>query len=157
MGIIWLLIKASWVSVTVAILAGIISGGCSAKLIALINTAIQQNASQSLIASFAGITVLVLVTSSLSQFLLVDLAQNSVYQLRLSLSQRILTAPLRQLERLGPSQLLAVLTEDVQAISNTVFVLPFLCIDVAIIGGCLIYLGSLSGWVSGADIRDRPR
>ena len=147
MGIIWLLIKASWVSVTVAILAGIISGGCSAKLIALINTAIQQNASQSLIASFAGITVLVLVTSSLSQFLLVDLAQNSVYQLRLSLSQRILTAPLRQLERLGPSQLLAVLTEDVQAISNTVFVLPFLCIDVAIIGGCLIYLGSLSGWV----------
>ncbi|MEM1251380.1 MAG: cyclic peptide export ABC transporter [Cyanobacteria bacterium P01_H01_bin.21] len=147
MGIIWLLLKASWGSVTVAILAGIISGGCSAKLIALINTAIEQNASQSLIASFAGITVLVLVTSSLSQFVLVDLAQNSVYQLRLSLSQRILTAPLRQLERLGPSQLLAVLTEDVQAISNTVFVLPFLCIDVAIIGGCLIYLGLLSGWV----------
>ena len=147
MGIIWLLIKASWVSVTVAILAGIVSGSCSAKLIALINTAMQQNTSQSLIASFAGITILVLITSSLSQFLLVDLAQDSVYQLRLSLSQRILTAPLRQLERLGPSQLLAVLTEDVQAISNTVFVLPFLCIDIAIIGGCLIYLGLLSGWV----------
>ena len=147
MGIIWLLIKASWVSVIVAIVAGIVSGGCSAKLIALINTAIQQNATQSLIVSFAGITILVLITSSLSQFLLVDLAEDSVYQLRLNLSQRILSAPLRQLEHLGPNQLLAVLTEDVQAIANTVFVLPFLCIDIAIIGGCLIYLGLLSGWV----------
>ncbi|ESA32933.1 cyclic peptide transporter [Leptolyngbya sp. Heron Island J] len=147
MGIIWLLIKASWVSVAMAILAGIISGGCSAKLIALINAAIQQNAPQSLIAPFAGLTILVLISSSFSQFLLIDLAQDSVYQLRLSLSRRILAAPLRQLERLGPNQLLAVLTEDVQAISNTVFILPFLCIDIAIIGGCLIYLGWLSGWV----------
>ncbi|MEM9482679.1 MAG: ABC transporter transmembrane domain-containing protein [Cyanobacteria bacterium P01_F01_bin.116] len=147
MGIIWLLIKASWVNVILAILAGVISGGCSARLIALINTAIQQNTSQSLILTFVGLTVLVLLTSSLSQFLLVDLAQDSVYQLRLSLSQRILAAPLRQLERLSPNQLLAVLTEDVQAISNTVFVLPFVCIDIAVVGGCLIYLGWLSGWV----------
>ncbi len=147
MGIIWLLIKASWVSVAMAILAGIISGGCSARLIALINTAIQQNSPHSLILPFAGLTILVLISSSLSQFLLIDLAQDSVYQLRLSLSQRILSAPLRQLERLGPNQLLAVLTEDVQAISNTVFIIPFLCIDIAIIGGCLIYLGWLSGWI----------
>lgn len=147
MGIIWLLIKASWVSVAMAILAGIISGGCSARLIALINTAIQQNSPQSLVVPFAGLTILVLISSSLSQFLLIDLAQNSVYQLRLSLSRRILSAPLRQLERLGPNRLLAVLTEDVQAISNTVFIIPFLCIDIAIIGGCLLYLGWLSGWV----------
>ncbi|MEO1125995.1 MAG: cyclic peptide export ABC transporter, partial [Cyanobacteria bacterium J06639_16] len=51
------------------------------------------------------------------------------------------------LETVGPSQLLAVLTKDVQAISDTVFVIPFLCIDIAVIGGCLIYLGWLSGWV----------
>ncbi|MGD1856508.1 MAG: cyclic peptide export ABC transporter [Leptolyngbyaceae cyanobacterium] len=147
MGIIWLLIKASWVNVILAILAGIISGGCSARLIALINTAIQQNQPQSLIIPFIGLTILVLFSSSLSQFLLIDLAQDSVYQLRLSLSQRILAAPLRQLEQLGTNQLLAVLTEDVQAISNTVFILPFLCIDIAVIGGCLIYLGWLSGSV----------
>ena len=147
MGIIWLLIKASWGSVTMAILAGIISGGCSARLIALINTAIEQNAPYSLITPFVGLTILVLVSGSFSQFLLIDLAQDSVYQLRLSLSRRILAAPLRQLERLGPNRLLAVLTEDVQAISNTVFIIPFLCVDIAIIGGCLIYLGWLSGWV----------
>lgn len=147
MGIIWLLIKASWISMTVAILTGIISGGCSARLIALINTAIDQNAPQSLIVPFAGLALLALITGSLSQFLLIDLAQNSVYQLRLRLSQRIMSAPLRQLEQVGPSQLLAVLTKDVQAISDTVFIIPFLCIDIAVIGGCLIYLGWLSGWV----------
>ncbi len=62
------------------------------------------------------------------------------------LSQRILSSPLQQLEAIGPSKLLAVLTEDVQSISNSVFVLPFLCVDIAVICGCLIYLGTLSGW-----------
>ncbi len=147
MQIIWLLIKASWVSSTLAILTGIISGICSARLIALINTAISQNTTQSVLFSFAGLAILAFITGSLSQFLLVDLAQNSVYQLRLRLSQRILASPLRQLEQLGPSRLFAVLTQDVQAISNTVFVIPFLCIDIAVVGGCLIYLGWLSIWV----------
>ena len=147
MGIVWLLIKASWINITLATLAGITSGGCSAWLIAIINTAITQNTPQSLIPPFAGLALLALITGSVSQFLLIDLAQDSVYRLRLQLSQRILSAPLQQLEQLGPSQLLAVLTKDVQAISDTVFVVPFLCIDVAIVGGCLIYLGWLSGWV----------
>ncbi|KAI9133078.1 cyclic peptide export ABC transporter [Acaryochloris sp. CCMEE 5410] len=147
MQIIWLLIKASWISATLAILTGITSGVCSARLIALVNSAISQNATQSLLISFAGLSVLAFVTGSLSQFLLVDLAQNSVYQLRLRLSQRILASSLRQLEQLGPSRLFAVLTQDVQAISNTVFVIPFLCIDLAVVGGCLIYLGWLSIWV----------
>lgn len=147
MHIIWLLIKASWVSAALAILMGIISGICSARLIALINTTISQNATQSLLISFAGLAVLAFVTGSLSQFLLIDLSQNSVYQLRLRLSQRILAAPLRQLEQLGPSQLLAVLTSDVQTIADTVFVIPFLCIDIAVVGGCFIYLGWLSGQV----------
>ncbi|MEM9164748.1 MAG: ABC transporter transmembrane domain-containing protein [Cyanobacteria bacterium P01_F01_bin.4] len=150
MGIIWLLLKASWVTVTVAILSGLISGGCSARLIAIINTIIGQNASQpltTLMWPFIGLAGLALITSSMSQFLLVDLAQDSVYQLRLQLSQRILSAPLQQLEKLGPSQLLAVLTKDVQAISDTVFAIPFLCIDIAVICGCLLYLGALSGWM----------
>ncbi|MEM0980367.1 MAG: cyclic peptide export ABC transporter [Cyanobacteria bacterium P01_H01_bin.58] len=147
MGIIWLLIKASWGSVAIATLMGIISGGCSAWLIALINSAINDGAVQTSIAPFVGLVLLALISGSLSQFLLIDLAQNSVYQLRLRLSQRILAAPLRQLESLGPSQLLAVLTKDVQAISDTVFIIPFICVDIAVLGGCLFYLGWLSGWV----------
>ena len=130
----------------VAIVSGLISGIGSAALIALINTVIAQETSRSLILPFAGLALLALVTGAISQFVLIDLAQDSVYQLRMRLSQRILSSPLQQLEALGPSKLLAVLTEDVQSISNSVFVLPFICIDIAVIGGCLIYLGTLSGW-----------
>lgn len=147
MGIIWLLVKTSWVSALVAILAGLISGVSSAWVIALINSAIAEGATPSSIALFAVLVLMVLLTGSVAQFLLIDLAQDAVYQLRLRLSQRILAAPLPQLETLGPSQLLAVLTKDVQTISNTVFIVPSLCINTAIIGGCLIYLGWLSGWV----------
>ncbi|MBE9141030.1 cyclic peptide export ABC transporter [Nodosilinea sp. LEGE 07088] len=152
MGILWLLLKASWVRVVIATLMGIVSGGCSVRLIALVNTTLSKGAMPSAIALFAGLVLLALISGSLAQFLLIDLAQDSVYQLRLRLSQRILSAPLRQLERLGPSQLLAVLTKDVQAISDTVFVIPYICIDIAIIGGCAIYLGWLSGWVLVATV-----
>ncbi|NEQ95739.1 MAG: cyclic peptide export ABC transporter [Cyanothece sp. SIO2G6] len=148
MNIVWLLLKASWLAVISAILAGIISGGCSAQLIALINTAIAQGTpSVKLIPYFTGLTLVVLLTGSLSQFLLIDLAQDSIYQLRLRLSHRIVAAPLQQLEQLGPNQLLAVLTNDVQIISDTIFIFPSLCIDIAVIASCLIYLGWLSGWV----------
>lgn len=144
MDIIWLLLRSSWISVSVAVISGLASGVGSASLIALINVAIKQETPRSLILPFAGLALLALVTSAISQFLLIDLAQESVYQLRMRLSQQILSSPLQQLERIGPSNLLAVLTEDVQAISNSVFVLPYLCIDVAVICGCLFYLGFLS-------------
>lgn len=146
MDVIWLLIRSSRVSVVVAIFLGLVSGVCSTSLIGLINTALSQGSSMPLILSFSGLAFTALLTSALSQFLLIDLAQNSVYQLHMRLSQRILASPLQQLEIIGPSKLLAVLTKDVQAISDSVFVLPFLCIDIAVICGCLIYLGTLSGW-----------
>lgn len=147
MSIVWLLIKASWINVAIAIIAGIVSGGCNAKLIALINTAIEQGASTALLFPFAGFMLLALVASSIAQFILIDLAQNSVYQMRLTFSRRILAAPLQQLEQLGPSQLLAVLTKDIQTISQAMFIIPVISIDIAVIFGCLIYLGWLSGWV----------
>ncbi|MEM8504441.1 MAG: cyclic peptide export ABC transporter [Cyanobacteria bacterium P01_D01_bin.1] len=146
MDIIWLLLQSAWVSVLTAVAAGLISGASSASLIALINTAIEQGTPRSLILPFVGLALLALFTGAVSQFLLIDLAQDSVYQLRMRLSQRILSSPLRQLEALGPSKLLAVLTKDVQSISDSVFVLPFLCVDVAVICGCLIHLGILSSW-----------
>lgn len=152
MGILWLLLKASWVQVVIATLLGIVSGGCSVGLIALVNTTLSQGAMPPAIALFAGLVLLALISGSLAQFLLIDLAQDSVYQLRLRLSQRILAAPLRQLEQLGPSQLLAVLTKDVQSISDTVFVIPYICVDIAVISGCALYLGWLSGWVFVATI-----
>ncbi len=147
MNVIWLLLKASWLNVSIAILTGLISGGCSAQLIALINRAISDNSNQNLVSYFAGLAVLALVTGVISQFLLIYLSQEAVYNLRLSLSRGILSSPLRHLEELGANRLLATLTDDVGTLSNTIFLIPFLCVDIAVVVGCLTYLSTLSGAV----------
>ncbi len=145
MQLIWLLLKSSWWSVVVAIATGLISGTCSAQLIVLVNAAINDNSPKRLLSYFALLAVIGLGTGMVSQFLLVDLIQEVIYKLRLRLSHNILAAPLRRLEELGANRLLATLTEDVLAISGSVFAIPFMCIDLAIIMGCLAYLGWLSG------------
>jgi putative pyoverdin transport system ATP-binding/permease protein len=147
MNVIWLLLKASWLNVSIAILTGLISGGCSAQLIALINRAISDNSNQNLVWYFAGLAVLALITGVISQFLLIYLSQEAVYNLRLSLSRGILSSPLRHLEELGANRLLATLTDDVGTLSNTIFLIPFLCVDIAVVVGCLTYLSTLSGVV----------
>ncbi|MEG4812420.1 cyclic peptide export ABC transporter [Microcoleus sp. F8-D3] len=143
MNVIWLLLKASWLNVSIAILTGLISGGCSAILISLINQAISDNSNGNLVWYFAGLAVLALVSGVISQFLLIYLSQEAVYNLRLSLSRGILSTPLRNLEELGANRLLATLTDDVGTLSNTIFLIPFLCVDIAVVIGCLTYLSTI--------------
>ncbi|MEG4446540.1 cyclic peptide export ABC transporter [Microcoleus sp. AT9_B5] len=147
MNVIWLLLKASWLNVSIAILTGLISGGCSAMLISLINRAISDNSNGNLVWYFAGLAILALLSSFVSQFLLIYLSQEAVYNLRLSLSRGILSTPLRNLEELGANRLLATLTDDVGTLSNTIFLIPFLCVDIAVVIGCLTYLSTISGTV----------
>jgi putative pyoverdin transport system ATP-binding/permease protein len=147
MQIIWFLLQASRWGLAIAIGTGIISGVGSAALIAVINTSINSGNPASWLWPFLGIAGTSLLAGIVSQFVLIDLAQNSVYELRLNLSRRILAAPFQQLEELGASKLLASLTEDVTVLSNTVSIIPFFCIDLAIIASCLVYLAFLSGTV----------
>jgi putative pyoverdin transport system ATP-binding/permease protein len=147
MQVIWFLLRASRWSMAIAIITGLISGIGSAALIAIINTSVNSDNPASWLWPFLGIAGIALFTGIVSQFVLIDLAQNSVYNLRLDLSRRILAAPFQQLEELGASKLLASLTEDVTVISNTVSIIPFFCIDIAIIASCLAYLAFLSGTV----------
>src|SRR6185369_2471927 len=66
------------------------------------------------------------------------------FDLRMNLSRRILATPLRHLEELGSHRLLGALTEDVPVIGNALMVIPLLCMHVAIIIACLVYLAYLS-------------
>jgi putative pyoverdin transport system ATP-binding/permease protein len=152
MQVIWFLIKASWKAMAIAITTGLISGITSAALIAIVNTSLNSNSSGSWLYPFVGIGTTSLVTGIISQFVLIDLAQNSVYELRLRLSKQILAAPFQKLEELGASKLLVTLTDDVSSLSNSISILPFLCIDIAIISSCLIYLAYLSGVVFAVTI-----
>lgn len=145
MNLIRLLLQTSWPIVTLAALAGFVSGASAAALIALINTAVSQpQLSATLIWSFAGVCFLRLTTSFASQVLLIYLSQNAIFNLRMLLSRRILATPLHQLEQIGAPRLLATLTDDIQSVANVVFNIPFICIDIAIVISCLAYLCWLS-------------
>lgn len=151
MNLIVFLLRSSWVMVAVAIFTGFISGSSSAALIALISRAVSQDSTLSTINlfwSFLGLALVALVTSIISQIGLIRLSQEAIFQLRLSLCRQILASELSHLEMLGNSKLLATLTEDVQDVANAVFILPFLCIDLAIVSGCLVYITWLSWGVS---------
>ncbi len=131
----------------IAIVAGFLSGGSSAGLIALISRAASRSDPERLITiawGFAGLAIVALMTSIISQVMLVRLSQQAVFQLRMHLSRQILASELNHLEQLGNSRLLATLTEDVQAVANAVYMIPFLCIDLAIVLGCLLYITWLS-------------
>lgn len=139
-------LRTSWLTLTIATVIGAISGLCSALLIAIVNESVNSSATvtNQAVLSFIGLVGLVAATGVLSQYLLVDLSQTAIYNLRLRLSRWILACPLRRLEDLGANRLLATLTEDVDSISDSVLLIPLVCVDLAIVVGCLFYLGSLS-------------
>ena len=142
MKILLLLLKASWQSVAIAAIMGSLSGVCSALLIRMVNETVAGNPVS--LWEFVGVTIASLVATITSQYLLIRLAQGAIYELRLRLTRAILTTPLATLEQLGSGKLLATLTEDVQTIANTIFIIPFVCIDLAVIASCWIYLAMQS-------------
>lgn len=145
MDLLRLLLRSSGPKAAIAVATGLISGLGSAWLISLLNQAV--TSSIGLVWPFVGVAIVVLLTGLLCQKVLIALSQDAVYRLRLQLSEQILKAPLADLEELGANRLLATLTDDVVALSNSVYSFPFLCIDLAVILGCFIYLGWLSSIV----------
>lgn len=145
------LIQASWQMMAIAILAGFLSGGSSAGVITLVSRLLNDEATHRptsmLVAigfAFLGLVLLGLFTSIFSQVMLVRLSQQAVFDLRLRLSRQILASDLANLERLGTARLLATLADDVQAVADAARLMPFLCIDLAMVLGGLTYIVWLS-------------
>src|SRR5687767_7008658 len=136
------LVKHSRSIVILALVTGVIAGLSSTGLLILISTALSQPGTSPAYVywAFAGLCVLVPLFRFVSQSLLLKLSQSATYELRVSLSHRILAAPLRQLEEIGRHRLIATLTDDVLVISSGMMSLPPLCLHGAILLGCLIYL-----------------
>lgn len=107
MNLIGFLLRASWITVVIAALTGSFSGACSALLISSINNAISRNdpSTRQLLWSFIGLAIVNLLTSILSQVLLVRLSQDAVHKLRLCLSGWILSCPLQELKHRGKTVL----------------------------------------------------
>jgi putative pyoverdin transport system ATP-binding/permease protein len=141
-----LLVRASWSTVIIAILMGGLSGGCAVGLIALITTALNQPQPPSLLAlgGFIGLCCIQLITRFISEVLLIRLGAGITCRLQMLLGQRILASSLRQLESTGAPVLMATLTEDIESIASFVSFIPLVCINIAVVVGCLIYLSWLS-------------
>jgi putative ATP-binding cassette transporter len=146
MNIIQFLLRNSRGFVVLITLIGVIGGLCNAGLIALINAALtnQDVPLPALMISFAGLCVLTLASNIISQFLLVRLSQDAILDLRLRLSRQILKAPLRRIEEAGAPRLLAALTGDANALSQSLFSVPMICVNVATLVMCLVYVSILS-------------
>lgn len=146
MKLIRLLFQNSWTTVTLAVLAGLLSGASSAGLIALINFSLAHldSTTWQLAISFVGLCGLLMVMTAVSQIWIAQIAQKIVFNLQMRLTQKILDTSLQHLEMIGRSRLLAVLTEDVDTLSRVAPWLSGICVNTALLVGCLVYLCWLS-------------
>ncbi|APE35293.1 ABC transporter ATP-binding protein [Nocardia mangyaensis] len=132
--------------IAAVVAAGLICGVANTYLVTLINAAVSPRPQPDHLLLRFGLTgVVILVSGVLSQVLLVRLSQEAIYRLRSDLSSGIVSAPLEHLERLGMHRLMATLTEDVRSLSQAVTAIPSICVDVATIIGCFVFLFIVSG------------
>lgn len=125
--------------------AGAVSGVASVGLLALVHQSLEgaEEPARMLGVAFAGLIVLVSAVRLLSVWLLAQLGQGMVKDLRLELSRRVLSSPLARLERLGAPKLLATLTDDINAMTQALVFVPAVCINGTIVVGALGYLAWL--------------
>jgi putative ATP-binding cassette transporter len=131
-----------------AILAGLIAGVASAGMITVIGKAvasIARGANVSLLAGeFFALCLLGLIARSWSEIALLRLTQRMVLHLRVTLSQRVVDTPLRKLQAIGKSSLLAILTNDIATFTQASRLLPRIFGDAVVIVACLGYIAWLS-------------
>lgn len=132
--------------VVTIIVAGLLSGLSNTLLIATINSTLNNTAASksTLVLTFGALCLALASMRFISGAVLVLLMKKVMVSLRLRLCRKILNAPLRLLEQHGSHRLIATLTSDVPSIANAYIFLPLLCMNFAILFGCLIYLCWLS-------------
>lgn len=137
----------SRVLVATIILAGLICGLSNTLLIATINSTLNNTGAapaSTLVLTFGALCLALASLRFVSTALLVHLMKKVMVSLRLRLCRKILSAPLRLLEQHGSHRLIATLTDDVPSIANAYVFLPLICMNFAILFGCLIYMCWLS-------------
>lgn len=140
------LLKPFWPIVTLSIFLGMIGGLSVTTLLATINGALhaEGDLGHSLILGFAGLCLLALVSTILSDIGTNYVGQHIIARLRKTLGEKVLAAPIEQIERFRSHRLIPVLTHDVDTISDFAFAFAPLAISLTVTLGCLGYLAMLS-------------
>lgn len=129
-----------------SVLAGLAAGGSSAALLLFINhtLAIQEHPGAAVIVGFFGFCLLILVSGIFSELLVLRLMQDNLFELRLWLTRRMLSAPFQQLQSCGAPRLMSALTDDIKNIAGAYDALPVLIIEGSIALGGFVYVAYLS-------------
>ena len=130
----------------VLLATGLLSGVCSAGLLAVVNVLVHQTGGvpRALALLFAALAVAKIAAHGVSQLSLVYLVQDAVLDLGLKLCAQVTRTSLRTLEKKGPSHILAVLTDDVSTVAWALQCVPGLTINGAVLVGGAVYLAWLS-------------
>jgi putative ATP-binding cassette transporter len=143
---LFILLKPFRLIVVGSILLGMLGGLSITALLATINDALNTDAGPSprMLGTFAGLCAAALLTSILSDIGTNHVGQNIIASLRKSLGQKVLLAPIEQIERFRSHRLIPILTHDVNMVSNFAFSFAPLAIAFTVTLGCLAYLAYLS-------------
>ncbi len=140
-----LLAQKSLSALLLTVVFGIASGVCSAWLIKLMTGGIYALKTLQERLWVFGISAFALaVASYITRRILLIMSRDAVNDLRLGLCAAIQKAPLRSLDAIGNARLLATLTEDVLIISDSLVIIPIICVELAVLLACLAALVWLS-------------
>ena len=139
-------IRHSRTMILLAVFTSFLAGVGYTMLIALIKRAVAdgQIAQPGLAWSFVALCLGIPILGFVSQMVLLYLTSKASYELRIQVSRQILTAPLQQLEQLGPHRLLATITQDIGSVVELVNVMPQMLTQLAMMLASVAYLGWLS-------------
>lgn len=133
----WMLLSA---------LTGVGAGVATVTLLSLINRMLAGSAGMTgdVLLSFLGLCVLALAGLVISSVSTNRIGQRLVAEVRMSLAQKILSAPIDALERYKLHRLMPVLTQDVDMISDFIYMMASTVVAAVVVLGSLGYLAYLS-------------
>ncbi|HEX4546805.1 cyclic peptide export ABC transporter [Pseudomonas sp.] len=145
-GELFALLKPFRLIVAASIFLGMVGGLSVTVLLATINNALHSPSglTQGVVALFAGLCLLALASSICSDIGTNYVGQHIIARLRKQLGEKVLSAPIEQIERYRSHRLIPVLTHDVDTISDFAFAFAPLAISVTVTLGCMGYLALLS-------------
>ncbi|MBF0643303.1 cyclic peptide export ABC transporter [Pseudomonas protegens] len=132
--------------VVISVALGMAGGLAITLLLATINNALHSatGMTQGVVLTFAALCVLALISSIISDIGTNYVGQRIIAALRKDLGEKVLSAPITQIERYRSHRLIPVLTHDVDTISDFSFAFTPLAIATTVTLGCLGYLAYLS-------------
>lgn len=141
MRIIFLLIRSSIRSFSIAAITSALSGLCMAMMIKLIHQTIstQMDDPTGFILTFLFLWVSFATLVQVSNYTMSVLSQDAFFELRIQLIERILKTPYKTIESIK-LKILPALTQDVNTISNTINRIPPVMTAFATVIGCVVYL-----------------